>query len=93
MRQHDAVDVGIREACFLQTVKQDVPFFLHAKPIAELRREEGADPRFEEDSSVAVFDQQRPACEWNPIELVGLDPLTPQRARRVAEHRAAIESL
>jgi hypothetical protein len=93
MRQHDAVDVLIREARLVQIVEQDVPLLLYAEPVAELRRKERANARLEQDAPVAVFDKQGPACERNAVELVGLDPFAPERARRIAEHRASIEAL
>ena len=47
MRQHDAVDVFVGEAGFLQIVEQDVPLFLNAEAVAHLRRKECADSGLE----------------------------------------------
>ena len=93
MRQDDAVDVDVGEPCLLQIVEQDMSLLLDAEAVAKLRGEESSDTGFKQDLAVAVFDQQRPARERDSIELVGLDPLAPERARRVAKHRAAVQTL
>ncbi|MGC4089601.1 MAG: hypothetical protein QM756_17285 [Polyangiaceae bacterium] len=41
----------------------------------------------------AVVDQERTAGKRDAAELVRLEPAAPQGARRVAEHRAAVEAL
>ena len=43
--------------------------------------------------AVEVLDEQAAARERDAVLVVGRDPLLPQRARHVAEHRAAVEPL
>ena len=93
VREDDAVDVGVRDARLLQAVEKHMPFFLHSIAIAKLRRKEGADPRFEQDLSVPIFDEQSATGEWDAIQRVGLDPALPKRLRGVSEHRAPVEAL
>ncbi len=91
--QNDAIDILVGKARLLQAVEQDMALLLDTKTIAKLRGEERTNPGFKEDSALAVFDQQRPARKRNSIALVGLDPLVPERARRVSEHRTSVETL
>jgi len=65
----------------------------HAVAILELRREEGPDPGFEQDLARAVVDQERAAGEGDAPGFVRREPAAPQRARRIAEHRAAVQAL
>ena len=93
VREHDAVDVRVGEACLLKVVEQRVPLLLNAEPVAKLWWEERADASLEKDLAIAVLDQQRSAGKGDAVELIGLDPLSPECSRRVSEHGAAIKAL
>ncbi len=92
--QDDDVDVGVAHPGRDEAVEQHVPRLDDAVAIAQIRGEEGADAGLEEDAAAAVLDdEQRAAGEGDAVSLVGVDPALPQRARRVAEHGAAVEAL
>jgi hypothetical protein len=40
-----------------------------------------------------AIDQQRPAGQVNPIQVIDVDPFFPHRFRSVTEHGSAIELL
>src|SRR5690606_25023858 len=94
VREHHHVDVLVAEARLAQRFEQHVPVFLYAVALAQLRLEERADAGLEQHRLPGQRRrQQRAARQLDPVELVRRRPAFPQRARRVAEHRAAVELL
>ena len=94
MTQDHDVDAVVRHPAFLERVEQDVPRLHDAVACLEFRLEKGADTRLEQYAlAVKIIDEHRAAGELDAVALVGRDPLRPHRARRVAEHRTAVEPL
>ena len=94
MAEHHHVDVLVREAGRAQRIQQHVAVFLHAEACAQLRLEERADAGLEQHRlAVERLRQQRAAGQLDAVLRIGRRPFFPHGARRVAEHRAAIEFL
>ncbi len=92
--EHHHVDILVLEAGFAERIDQHMLAFLHAVALAHARVEERADTGFKQHGfAFQRAGKQRTAGQLDAIELVRCRPFFPQRARRVAEHRAAIEAL
>ena len=92
--QHDGVDVLVADAARRERAQQHVLALEHAVTRAQLRLEERADARLEQHRpAVQILDEQAAARELEAVLAVGHEPLRPQIARHVAEHRAAVEAL
>ena len=89
--QHDDVDVLVREAARTERVEEHVAILGDAVARAYLRLEERADPRLQEDLAVALVDERGAARDLDAACVVRRVPAAPERARGVAEHRAAVE--
>ncbi len=92
--EHDDINVLVLETCFAQRIDQYVLAFLHAIALTHARIEERPDTGFKQHGlAFQRAGKQRTAGQLDAIELVRCRPFFPQRARRVAEHRAAVEAL
>ena len=94
VRDDDGIDVLVRKAGGAQRIEEYVMTFDDAVALPQTRFEERADAGLEQDGlAIEVVDEQRAAGERDAVVRVGRDPFLPDRLRRVAEHRAAIELL
>src|SRR5207253_2606281 len=83
----------LREPERREAVEQHVARLGDAVALRQLRVEEDADAGLAEEAFARVLDQERAAGQMNAAGAIYLDPPLPERARHVAEHRAAIEPL
>ena len=94
VREHDDIDLLGRDVQRGERVEQHVTIFDDAEALAHRGLEERADAGLEQHGASAVLaHEQRAAGEVDAILLVGRAPALPHRARRVAEHRPAVEPL
>lgn len=92
--EHHHVDILVLETGLAQRIDQHVLAFLHTVTLAHARIEERPDTGFKQHClAFQRAGKQRTAGQLDAIELVRCRPFFPQRTRRVAEHRAAIEAL
>ncbi len=92
--EHHDVDVLVRDTARLQGAQQNVLVFEDAVPGSEPGLEEHADAGFEQHPlALYVLGQDRAARQFYAVVLIRFQPPGPQRPRRVAEHRAAVEPL
>jgi hypothetical protein len=67
--------------------------FHDAVSLPKTRRKERADARLEKNTPLPVVDEERPTRELDTTAIVGGAPPLPERAWRVAEHGATVETL
>jgi len=84
----------VAEARLRQRIEQHVAVFDHAVALAHDGIEERTDACLEEHvAPVEPCDEQAAARQRNAVLFVGLYPARPHGARRVAEHRTAVQAL